>query len=63
MRFKFVYFDEYILPGDTFLFREGRAKGTPQNTLIIIICRGKLMNRSWQSSAKGISYFYSIERR
>lgn len=27
VRFKFVYFDEYILPGDTFLFREGRAKG------------------------------------
>jgi GTPase len=25
--FKFVYFPEFILPGSTFLFREGRAKG------------------------------------
>lgn len=27
VRFKFIYFSEYILPGTTFLFREGRAKG------------------------------------
>jgi GTPase len=27
VRFKFLYFAEYILPGSTFLFREGRAKG------------------------------------
>ena len=27
VRFKFLYFTEYIIPGETFLFREGRAKG------------------------------------
>jgi len=27
VRFKFCYFADYILPGSTFLFREGRAKG------------------------------------
>eukprot|EP00607_Mallomonas_marina_P008546 CAMPEP_0182417712 /NCGR_PEP_ID=MMETSP1167-20130531/2144_1 /TAXON_ID=2988 /ORGANISM="Mallomonas Sp, Strain CCMP3275" /LENGTH=568 /DNA_ID=CAMNT_0024591435 /DNA_START=200 /DNA_END=1906 /DNA_ORIENTATION=- len=27
VRFRFVYFADYILPGSTFLFREGRAKG------------------------------------
>jgi GTPase len=27
IRFRFVYFAEMILPGDVFLFREGRAKG------------------------------------
>ena len=27
VRFRFLYFAEYILPGATFLFREGRAKG------------------------------------
>jgi GTPase len=27
VRFRFLYFAEYILPGDVFLFREGRAKG------------------------------------
>jgi GTPase len=27
VRFRFVYFPEYILPGATFIFREGRAKG------------------------------------
>eukprot|EP01042_Synura_sphagnicola_P001107 gene1107-1247_t len=27
VRFRFLYFSEYILPGSTFLFREGRAKG------------------------------------
>ncbi|CAE7585979.1 GTPBP1, partial [Symbiodinium microadriaticum] len=26
VRFRFLYFAEYIIPGDTFLFREGRAK-------------------------------------
>lgn len=27
VRFRFLYFAEYLLPGSTFLFREGRAKG------------------------------------
>lgn len=27
VRFRFIYFAEYILPGATFIFREGRAKG------------------------------------
>ena len=27
VRFRFLYFADYILPGSTFLFREGRAKG------------------------------------
>jgi len=27
VRFRFLYFSEYVIPGDTFLFREGRAKG------------------------------------
>jgi GTPase len=27
VRFRFLYFSEYILPAATFLFREGRAKG------------------------------------
>jgi GTPase len=27
VRFRFLYFAEYVLPGVTFIFREGRAKG------------------------------------
>ena len=27
MCFRFLYFAEYVLPGSTFIFREGRAKG------------------------------------
>jgi GTPase len=27
VRFRFIYFNEYILPGTTFIFREGRSKG------------------------------------
>lgn len=27
VRFRFLYFADYLLPGSTFLFREGRAKG------------------------------------
>ena len=27
VRFRFLYFAEYLLPGATFVFREGRAKG------------------------------------
>jgi GTPase len=27
VRFRFLYFSEYVLPGTTFIFREGRAKG------------------------------------
>ena len=27
VRFRFLYFAEYLLPGSTFIFREGRAKG------------------------------------
>ena len=27
VRFRFLYFAEYVLPGSTFIFREGRAKG------------------------------------
>merc|ERR1719152_410375 len=27
VRFRFMYFSEYLQPGATFLFREGRAKG------------------------------------
>lgn len=27
VRFRFLYFADFILPGSTFLFREGRAKG------------------------------------
>jgi GTPase len=27
VRFRFLYFTEYLLPGSTFIFREGRAKG------------------------------------
>ena len=27
VKFRFLYFADYLLPGSTFLFREGRAKG------------------------------------
>jgi GTPase len=27
VRFRFLYFADYVLPGSTFIFREGRAKG------------------------------------
>jgi GTPase len=27
VRFRFMYFADYLLPGSTFIFREGRAKG------------------------------------
>ena len=27
VRFRFIYFADYLLPGATFIFREGRAKG------------------------------------
>jgi GTPase len=27
VRFRFLYFADYLLPGSTFLFREGKAKG------------------------------------
>ena len=27
VRFRFLYFADYLLPGSTFIFREGRAKG------------------------------------
>jgi GTPase len=27
VRFRFAYFAEYLIPGSTFIFREGRAKG------------------------------------
>ena len=37
VKFRFLYFADYLLPGSTFLFREGRAKGgltcsTPSTT-------------------------------
>lgn len=31
VRFRLVYFPQYLLPGTTFLFREGRAKGNINN--------------------------------
>jgi GTPase len=34
VRFKFVYSPEYLLPGSTFLFREGRAKGIGKVTRV-----------------------------
>lgn len=34
VRFRFLYFADYILPGSTFLFREGRAKGIGKVTLV-----------------------------
>ena len=41
VRFRFLYFADYLLPGSTFLFREGRAKGTYfssiRNCLYLII--------------------------
>jgi GTPase len=27
VKFRFMYFADYLLPGSTFIFREGRAKG------------------------------------
>jgi len=27
VRFRFMYYADYLLPGSTFIFREGRAKG------------------------------------
>ena len=35
VRFRFLYFADYLLPGSTFLFREGRAKG---HTTSFTIC-------------------------
>jgi len=35
VRFRFMYFGEYLLPGAQFLFREGRAKGLGKVTKII----------------------------
>uniref|UniRef100_A0A6V2X5T2 Elongation factor Tu, chloroplastic n=1 Tax=Heterosigma akashiwo TaxID=2829 RepID=A0A6V2X5T2_HETAK len=34
VRFRFLYFAEYLLPGATFLFREGRAKGLGKVTRV-----------------------------
>lgn len=34
VRFRLLYFAEYILPGDVFLFREGRAKGKQPTALL-----------------------------
>lgn len=36
MRFRFLYFSEYVIPGDTFLFREGRAKGGHRDDCYLI---------------------------
>eukprot|EP00616_Rhizochromulina_sp_CCMP1243_P000562 CAMPEP_0118962752 /NCGR_PEP_ID=MMETSP1173-20130426/967_1 /TAXON_ID=1034831 /ORGANISM="Rhizochromulina marina cf, Strain CCMP1243" /LENGTH=544 /DNA_ID=CAMNT_0006911045 /DNA_START=55 /DNA_END=1686 /DNA_ORIENTATION=- len=35
VHFRFLYFAEYVLPGATFLFREGRAKGIGKITRLI----------------------------
>jgi GTPase len=34
VKFRFVYFADYVLPGSTFLFREGRAKGIGKVTKV-----------------------------
>jgi len=36
VRFRFMYFAEYLLPGASFLFREGRAKGIGKITRLIL---------------------------
>lgn len=35
VKFKFMYYSEYLLPGATFLFREGRAKGIGKVTKLL----------------------------
>jgi hypothetical protein len=51
VRFRFMYFADFILPGSTFLFREGRAKG---NITILLKCSRFMYSfchdRNWQSN-------------
>jgi len=37
VRLRFLYFAEFILPGSTFLFREGRAKGIGKVTKVFSV--------------------------
>lgn len=42
VQFRFVYSPEYLVPGSTFLFREGRAKGIGKVTKVLIGDEGPL---------------------